>query len=69
MTAQTALQTIQDIAAHTELTDLEKLGSIYDILQQVPDLWGCTDRLAMNYNRWAKIDDGSCQYVAVNPET
>ena len=31
------------------------------------DVWGCTDKQAQNYNRFATIDDGSCIYTA-NPE-
>jgi hypothetical protein len=27
-----------------------------------PQIEGCTDCIAMNFNRWANIDDGSCQY-------
>jgi len=29
-----------------------------------PELRGCTDRNAANYNPNANVDDGSCQYIA-----
>jgi hypothetical protein len=31
------------------------------------DLWGCTDRSAMNWKEGAVYDDGSCIYCAEEP--
>ena len=38
------------------------------ISEPAPDVEGCTDSLATNYNLEATLDDGSCEYpVVVNP--
>lgn len=48
---------------NTTNTDLDKLDYVEEVLEE---LWGCTDKAALNYNRNAIYDDGSCQYAAAS---
>jgi len=56
------------LAITERIGDLSVIWDIADILHRVPELYGCTDKNAANYNRFAKYDDGSCQYYAAIPQ-
>lgn len=44
-------------------SDLPAIDKIRLVKETVSE-WGCTDKQASNYNRFAKYDDGSCIYTA-----
>lgn len=66
ITAAEALDLIESTLQLT-ISDLEKAEKIAGFCLQIPDLYGCTDKNAANYNRFAKYNDGSCQYYAATP--
>jgi hypothetical protein len=63
-------QELELLAVETMEVITEKIISEHDpitkirLIRETAGDWGCTDKLALNYDRNAKYDDNSCIYVA-----
>jgi hypothetical protein len=60
------LENIAQLVAADFIDNKLVVVSLESLLMEIPDLWGCTDPNAPNWNPDAIYDDGSCLVYANN---